>query len=72
MKYLLDTNTIIALFKGNKLFVDRLRSHHVRDFGISSIVFHELLYVNFPQYPCRINCPEHRKHTGQGAAGRQQ
>lgn len=44
MKYLLDTNTIIALFKGNKLFVDRLRSHHVRDFGISSIVVHELLY----------------------------
>ncbi|MFP4128339.1 MAG: type II toxin-antitoxin system VapC family toxin [Desulfonatronovibrio sp.] len=40
----MDTNTIIALFKGNKLFLDRLRSHQVRDFGIPSIVVHELFY----------------------------
>ncbi|WP_232300447.1 type II toxin-antitoxin system VapC family toxin [Desulfonatronovibrio magnus] len=40
----MDTNTIIALFKGNKLFLDRLRSHHVMDFGISSVVVHELFY----------------------------
>ena len=44
MRYLLDTNAIIALFKGNKLFLDRLRSHQVWDFGVSSIVMHELLY----------------------------
>jgi tRNA(fMet)-specific endonuclease VapC len=44
MRYLFDTNAIIALFKGNKLFLDRMCSHRVMDFGISSIVLHELFY----------------------------
>jgi tRNA(fMet)-specific endonuclease VapC len=44
MKYLLDSNAIIALLKGQPRFLARLRQHQPQDFGIPSIVMHELYY----------------------------
>jgi tRNA(fMet)-specific endonuclease VapC len=44
VNYLLDTNAVIALMKGNSGFLARLRQHRPRDFAISSIVAHELYY----------------------------
>ncbi|MFK7966562.1 MAG: type II toxin-antitoxin system VapC family toxin [Burkholderiaceae bacterium] len=44
MKYLLDTNAVIALMKGNEVFCSRLRQHLPADFGLPSIVAHELYY----------------------------
>ena len=44
MKYLLDSNAVIALFKGHAGFLKRLRRHHADDFALSAIVAHELFY----------------------------
>ncbi|MGB7302012.1 MAG: type II toxin-antitoxin system VapC family toxin [Burkholderiaceae bacterium] len=44
MKFLLDTNAVIALMKGNAAFCDRLCQHKPADFGLPSIVIHELFY----------------------------
>jgi tRNA(fMet)-specific endonuclease VapC len=44
VKYLLDTNAVIALLKGLPGFLARIRRHKPRDFAISSIVAHELFY----------------------------
>ena len=44
MKFLLDSNAIIALFKGHPRFLERLRQYQPPDFGIPSIVAHELFY----------------------------
>ena len=44
MKFLLDSNAVIALMKGPSGFLTRLRQHQPRDFGISAIVAHELFY----------------------------
>jgi tRNA(fMet)-specific endonuclease VapC len=44
MRFLLDTNAVIAMLKGNTGFRDRLLAHLPHEFGISSIVMHELLY----------------------------
>ncbi|MEI7610517.1 MAG: type II toxin-antitoxin system VapC family toxin [Rhodospirillaceae bacterium] len=44
MRFLLDTNAVIALLKGHPGFLSRLRQHQPRDFGIPSIVAHELFY----------------------------
>lgn len=48
MRYLLDTNAVIALLKstGSPLAL-ALRRHDVSDVGISSIVAHELYYGAF-------------------------
>lgn len=45
MTYLLDSNTVIALLKGHRGFLARIRQHEPRDFTISSIVAHELFYA---------------------------
>lgn len=42
MKYLLDSNAVIAVLKSNPAFLTRMRRHHPRGFGISAIVAHEL------------------------------
>ena len=47
MKFLLDSNAIIALLRGHPGFLGRLRQHQPRDFGIPSIVAHELFYGAF-------------------------
>lgn len=44
MKFLLDTNAVVALLAGNRSFVERLRAHHPSDFGIPAIVHHELCF----------------------------
>ncbi len=44
MKYLLDSNAIICLLKGNAAFLERLHQHHPQDFGVPAIVMHELFY----------------------------
>jgi tRNA(fMet)-specific endonuclease VapC len=38
VKFLLDSNAVIALMKGHSGFLTRLRRHQPRDFGISAIV----------------------------------
>lgn len=44
MKYLLDSNAVVALLKGQASFLSRLRQHHPQEIGISVIVAHELYY----------------------------
>lgn len=44
MTFLLDTNAIIALMKGHPQFLARLQQYHPTDFGLPSIVAHELHY----------------------------
>lgn len=44
MKFLLDTNAIIALMKGKPRLVARLRQYHPSDFAVPSVVLHELYY----------------------------
>lgn len=47
MKYLFDTNAVIALLKGQAGFLGRLRQHQPQDFGLPAIVVHELFYGAF-------------------------
>jgi tRNA(fMet)-specific endonuclease VapC len=44
MKYLLDTNAVIAILKGDPAVLRQLRTHLPADFGLPSIVAHELYY----------------------------
>jgi tRNA(fMet)-specific endonuclease VapC len=45
--FLLDTNAVIALLKGDPGFMARLKEHRPEDFGLSAIVIHELFYGAF-------------------------
>lgn len=47
MRYLLDTNAIIALLKGESSFIQRLTIQPVQAYGVSAIVAHELYYGVF-------------------------
>ena len=47
MKFLLDANAVIALMKGDDGFMAQLKQHRPRDFGMPSIVAHELFYGAF-------------------------
>ena len=44
MKFLLDSNAVIALLKGHAGFLTRLREYRPQDFGLPAIVMHELFY----------------------------
>ena len=44
MRFLLDTNAVIALLEGNRPFINRLRTYQPSDFGMPSIVHHELCF----------------------------
>jgi tRNA(fMet)-specific endonuclease VapC len=44
VKYLPDTNALIAILKNNPNMLARLKKHAPSDFGMSSIAYHELLY----------------------------
>lgn len=44
MRFLLDSNAVIALLRGDSGFLRRLREHRPEDFGIPAIVAHELFY----------------------------
>jgi tRNA(fMet)-specific endonuclease VapC len=47
MKYLLDTNAVIAILKGDPFVLSQLRARQPADFGLPSIVAHELYYGAF-------------------------
>ena len=44
MKYLLDANAVIVLFKGNMGMVRHVRQRRTEDIGLSAIVLHELYF----------------------------
>ena len=44
MKYLLDTNAVIALLKAEQSFLVQLRTHLPEAFGLPAIVAHGLFY----------------------------
>jgi tRNA(fMet)-specific endonuclease VapC len=44
VKYLLDSNAVIALLKGHPGFLSRIRQYTPQDFAIPAIVAHELFY----------------------------
>lgn len=44
MIYLLDTNAVIAVMKGDEGLIALLRRHTPQDFALSAIVMHELWY----------------------------
>lgn len=44
MKFLLDTNAVIALLNQNQAFISQLKQHKPADFGLSAIVLFELYY----------------------------
>ena len=44
MKFLLDSNAVIAILRGDPGFLERLCRHQPQDFGVPAIVAHELFY----------------------------
>ncbi|TIT50359.1 MAG: type II toxin-antitoxin system VapC family toxin, partial [Mesorhizobium sp.] len=44
MIYLLDTNAVIAVIKGDASLLALLKQHTPQDFALSAIVAHELYY----------------------------
>jgi tRNA(fMet)-specific endonuclease VapC len=44
LRYLLDTNAVIAMLRGHPTMLSRLREREPADFGMSAIVFHELSF----------------------------
>ncbi|MBZ9995556.1 MULTISPECIES: type II toxin-antitoxin system VapC family toxin [unclassified Mesorhizobium] len=44
MTYLLDTNAVIAVIKGDASLLALLKQHTPQDFALSAIVVHELYY----------------------------
>lgn len=44
MRFLLDTNAVIALLEDDRSLVARIRTYLPSDFGISAIVHHELCF----------------------------
>jgi tRNA(fMet)-specific endonuclease VapC len=55
MKFLLDTNAIIALMQGHSGFRSRLERREPQDFALSSIVAHELYYGAFKSQKIEAN-----------------
>ncbi|WP_028216156.1 type II toxin-antitoxin system VapC family toxin [Paraburkholderia oxyphila] len=47
MKFLLDTNAVIAILKGETSMLTQLRAYLPVDFGLPSIVAHELYYAAY-------------------------
>lgn len=47
MKFLLDTNAVVAVLGGKPSVLARVKRHHPRDFGIPAIVMHELFFGAF-------------------------
>jgi len=44
VRFLLDTNAIIGVLKGNEGLIAKLKQYQPADFGMSSIVSHELAF----------------------------
>lgn len=48
MRYLLDTNAVVAILNGkHSPLTERVRKHQPADIGVSSIVIHELFFGAF-------------------------
>jgi tRNA(fMet)-specific endonuclease VapC len=47
VKYLLDSNAVIALLKGHTGLLSRIHQHDPVDFALSSIVAHELFFGTY-------------------------
>lgn len=47
MKFLLDANVVIAMLRGHEAVNARFRRHRPSDFGLPTIVEHELLFGAF-------------------------
>jgi tRNA(fMet)-specific endonuclease VapC len=47
VKYLLDTNVVIQMFKGHRLIMERVDRSQESDFGLPAIVIHELYFGGF-------------------------
>lgn len=47
MRFLLDTNAVIAILKGHAGFIARMTQYQPNDFALPSIVAHELYYGAF-------------------------
>ena len=47
MRFLLDTNAVIALLQGNPVFLAGLSEYTPSDFGIPAVAAHELFYGAF-------------------------
>jgi tRNA(fMet)-specific endonuclease VapC len=47
VRFLLDTNAVIAVLGGKPSFLARVKQHRVGDFGVPSIVMHELFFGAF-------------------------
>lgn len=44
MKYLLDTNALIALHKGTPAIMDQIQKYMPADFGVPAVVIQDLYY----------------------------
>ena len=47
MRFLLDTNAVIAVLGGKPSFLARMTQHSTGDFGVPSVVMHELYFGAF-------------------------
>lgn len=47
MKYLLDTNAVIAILNDNLEFIENVKRHRATDIALSSIVMFELYFAAF-------------------------
>lgn len=47
MRFLLDTNAVIAVLGGKPTVLARLKQHRPSDFGVPTIVMHELFFGAF-------------------------
>lgn len=79
MRFLLDTNAVIALMKGQAGFLARLRRYETGDFGLSTVVLHELYYGAYKSQRVAANlariealrfetvdfCPEDARRAGE-------
>ena len=47
MKYVLDTNIIIAILKKQPKIINKIQQYHPSDFAMSSIVYFELVFGSY-------------------------
>lgn len=55
MRFLLDTNAVIALLGGKASVIARVKQHHTGDFGVPSVVMHELFFGAFRSARTTVN-----------------
>lgn len=55
MKFLLDTNAVIAIIAGHRQIIDRLADYAPRDFALPSVGLHELYFGAFKSQRVEAN-----------------